>query len=332
LTEQEKQTVNELTAKLTTHCVGRYQIDVPADVLVAGNAQVAGVDVDSKAMPLEEYRNEIAARQTELRDIKSADGYPFLYADGEASGKDTRYFIYRGKANDDPGRRYIEAYKWDLGYRIKLTIEGHDFTHPDQTSDPIVQQFSVRNDTPAKTRLVLNLIERVRGRQENDVPTEPGLCFTGGFLSGKAGEKEEVTTLFVPAANRDVTIVLESGTGRHDTRSLLQRRDEIEPVLSSLPGARTIRKGKLSLDGINADEWLMTLPSDLGAIGNKFMLEANTTTDIVQAPFISVTLETAEPNAFFEKYKLDKASLTEGEAVALWDAVSRTLRPRPNAY
>ena len=27
-----------------------------------------------------------------------------------------------------------------------------------------------------------------------------------------------------------------------------------------------------------------------------------------------------------------KASLTEGEAVALWDAVSRTLRPRPNAF
>jgi hypothetical protein len=29
---------------------------------------------------------------------------------------------------------------------------------------------------------------------------------------------------------------------------------------------------------------------------------------------------------------LEKASLTEGEAIALWDIVSRTLRPRPNAF
>ncbi|WP_408601260.1 T6SS immunity protein Tli4 family protein [Paraburkholderia heleia] len=29
---------------------------------------------------------------------------------------------------------------------------------------------------------------------------------------------------------------------------------------------------------------------------------------------------------------MKKASLTEGEAVSLWDAVSRTLRPRPNGF
>jgi hypothetical protein len=42
-------------------------------------------------------------------------------------------------------------------------------------------------------------------------------------------------------------------------------------------------------------------------------------------------LYTGSPNAFMQD-RIKAASVSESEALAIWDIVSRTLRPRPNGF
>lgn len=330
LTEQEKHHVSELTQNLKSHCVGRYLIDVPADVLMSGGAKVQGVRIESEAMTHEAYLQEVASRNAELRETKSTDPYPFLYADGEIDGPDTQYFIHRGNRSTGPGYRVFEAYKWDHGYRFKLGVEGHDYLHPDQTDKPYIQALNVKNDVPAKTALIFDLVKRLRWRDESEIPQEPGICFPGSFIPKKAVDEESFWAQFVPAGNRDVSIGVESDSSIREPNTLLQRSDEIRRDLRAI-GGRTIRKGSVELQGIDAEEWLFSMKTDWGIPGVKFTLEANSMTSGAESPLLILDFYTGSPNVFTQG-RMEAASMSEGEAVALWDVISRTLRPRPNGF
>jgi hypothetical protein len=331
LSEQEQNTVNELTNNLTTRCVGRYLIDVPADALIAGGGTIRGVRITSDAMSHQAYRAEVDNRKAELTKTRSVDAHPYLYADDPVDGPDTHYFIYRGNVRDDPANRVFEVYKWDHGYRFKLGIEGSDFLHPDQTTDPIVQQMVVKNDVPEKKRIVFDLVRRLRWRSEDEIPSEPGLCFQGAFLSEKAGEKEAAWGRFVLPSNRDVRIGIESHSDIREPNTLLRRGDQINAGLKSMKGGRTIRKGLVSLQGMEAEEWLVAGETSSGVAGSMFSLEANSMTSTPHSPLVILDLRTGSRNVFMQD-RIDAASMSEGEAVALWDVVSRTLRPRPNGF
>ncbi|MCP3721410.1 T6SS immunity protein Tli4 family protein [Paraburkholderia sp. CNPSo 3281] len=274
---------------------------------------------------------EVANRKAELRGTKSIDPYPFLYADDEIDGPDAHYFVHRGNVGDGPSRRVFEAYKWDHGYRFKLGIEGSDFLHPDQTKDPIVQHIKIKNDVPKKTQLIFDLVKRLRWRSEDEIPREPGLCFFGAFLPGKATDKEDVQAQFAFPNNRDVSFDFESNSGIREPNTLMQRGDQINAGLSSMKGGRTVRKGAVTLQGIDAEEWLIAGETDLEVPGSMFTLEANSMTSGAQSPLLTLDFYTGSPNAFVQG-RIKAASMSEGEAVALWDVISRSLRPRPNGF
>ena len=94
-------------------------------------------------------------------------------------------------------------------------------------------------------------------------------------------------------------------------------------------GGGTVRKGTVTLPGIDAQEWLLSDKSDRGVRRSTFTLEANSMTSSAQSPLLTLDLQTGSPNAF-SRGPVDAASMSEGEAVALWNVISRSLRPRPN--
>ncbi|MCP3720898.1 T6SS immunity protein Tli4 family protein [Paraburkholderia sp. CNPSo 3281] len=195
---------------------------------------------------------------------------------------------------------------------------------------PIVQQIKIKNDVPKKTQLIFDLVKRLRWRSEDDIPAEPGICFLGAFLPGKATDKEDVGTQFVFPNNRDVSIGIGSDSGIRESNTLLQRGAEISRDLNAI-GGRTVRKGSVKLEGIDAEEWLLTGKTDLGVQGTKCLLEANSTTSDAQSPLLTLEMNTGSPNAFMQD-RIKAASMSESEAGAVWDIVSRTLRPRPNGF
>jgi len=67
--------------------------------------------------------------------------------------------------------------------------------------------------------------------------------------------------------------------------------------------------------------------------GHYFVLEANSKIGSTATPMVSLDMDNGGrlPGIDGDR-QLTQASLTEGEAVALWDAVSRSLRLRPNGF
>ncbi|CAN7726325.1 T6SS immunity protein Tli4 family protein [Caballeronia sp. LjRoot31] len=319
---------------LAPRCIGRFVVDVPSEALTFGRAKVEGVLLDSKKMTREDFVRDMQATEAKLSGTKSVFGYKYLYEHGVGPTADTRYFIHLKTPNESSdSSRTIDAYKWADGYRLKLSITGSDFTESIYRSTPSVMSLDVKNDVPQKSRLVFDLLGRLRGRDDHVIPTEPGVCFLGGFLSGKAQTNEEVSSQFVVAAATDVSFGVETNSGIRETTTLLQRGEQIRGMLKNADGGRTIRSGPLSLPEIQAEEWLMAGLSPISVQGTFFMLEANSTTSSAQNPLVGVEMHNGWPAPDgLSKQKLEKASLTENESVALWDAVSRTLRPRPNGF
>ncbi|WP_233885396.1 T6SS immunity protein Tli4 family protein [Paraburkholderia flagellata] len=326
--------MTELTANLKTRCVGRYLVDMPEGATEYGYARIGGVDIEAKAMTEDAYRQEIAQRETVLKTVEITYPRPFLYAAGPARGRSTYYFIYRDTLIDSPATRYIEGYKWDRGYRFLLKIETYDYVHPDQTDDPIVKQFDVKNEVPAKTNLVFDLLEKLRGRPNEEIPTEPGVCFAGGFLPGKATDDQYVRGGFTLTSNPDVSFVVSVDTASQGGITLLQHADDSQ-TLDALKAmdAKVIRKGTVELSGLRAEEWLFEGLKPGDGRGDTFTLSVNDTTSGPSSPYLSLEMDTGGQLKIQGKFvKLDKGSLTTREAIALWDAVSRKVRVRPGAF
>ncbi len=329
LSEEETRTVMELKNQLQPKCMGRYLIDMPADVSVFGSATLHGVTFESKAMSLKDYREEVDAREKKLKGMKHPDGYQYLFSYGPAGTSETYYFIHLEDLYSGNIGRIIEGYKWDRGHRIHLQIKASDVTTSTYKDDPSSQ--IIGNNVPQKTRLIFDLLDKVRGRNDEDIPTEPGVCFIGGFLPGKASDDERISNQFILLNHLDVAFVLETDANLHQTDTLLQRGHQIEEGLKHVEGGRTVRKGQVALQGMKAEEWLLAGISPK-VLRHVFSLEANPSAPSEQEPFVSLDMKTASPNNLMSQHEIEKASLNEPEALALWDVVSRSLRPRPNGF
>ena len=339
LTEQEKKVVMDMTSHMKPRCVGRYLIDLPANAQPIGHAKFDGVMVNAKAMTLEQFQREMRQRETELKTAKSTLGYQFFFGDGTVRGaENTKFFV----SLDDPGassdiKRIIEAYKWDRGYQINLRVDAIDSIHAEYTKKYQGTPYGISepmNNVPEKTRQAFDLIGKIQGRPEDQIPTEPGACFVGGFMPGKAiTENEEVSTSYVLADKPDVSFSWDSFANLQATSTLLPRirSAEVRDALKTAQG-HIIRSGSITLpSGMTVDEALVSALTLVEVQGHHGSLETNYQGS-PQAPYIVLDMETASPNFLAERDTIKQSSLTEGESVALWDTVIQTLRPRPNGF
>jgi hypothetical protein len=338
LTEQEKKTVTAIAENLKTRCVGRYLIDVPDDALSRGDLTIQGVTFETKRMSVDEFVREMNAYEVSLTTKKNMYGYQVLYDHGQVPDTPhSRYFVTLSDLDATADlTRAIEAYKWDAGYEIKLRIEASDWVHSTYKLKVQNTPYAVRdipiNDVPERTRLVLNLAANVRGRPDDEIPVEPGVCFKDGFLPRKAAVGEKVSVLFALKDKPDVSFSLRTDTDIRELEknSLPNRLPQIKIDVKESNG-RIVRTGPVNLSGIKADELLLSGTTTARISGHIFLLEANTTVSDAMMPYLLLEMDNGDVNGF-TGYDLKKASLTESEAIALWDIVSRTLRPRPNAF
>jgi len=339
LSPQEQATVNTLTSNLKPRCVGRYLIDMPADAKIFGWLTIQDVKIEAKAMSLDEYHQAMRARSVELSHMKSHFGYRFLYDDNVIQGiPESRYFVSLKEIYADADSdRFIEAYRWDHGYQIKMTIMGNDAQHSTTfKDDPSARDSPGMNDFPEKLQLVFSLMRHAHGRADDEIPTSSGVCFLGGLIDGVQYDKENPSAQFVMPGHDDVDFVLETNTTLHvgDSDTLLSTGQSMNVFLQA-PSLNTLRHGEVKLPGmIDAQEVLLKVTTGYYIPGYLFMLAANQQYNNRNRPIVMLNLSVGDPNAGTPDYATppEKASLTESESVALWDAVSRTLRPRPGAF
>jgi hypothetical protein len=337
LTDQEKKQVSNITADMKTRCVGRYLIDMPAGVTALGTAKVDDVLVQSEPMTYERFEELSEERDEKMRSTKSSLGYRYLYASGKVpTVAQTQYFISLGDyASSSDATRIIDAYKWDGGYQLTLKLEATDFTQSKYRDRAFMQEVPIKNNLPEKTRIVFDLISRLEGRAEDVIPTEPGACFYGGFLKGKTRGGENVNSFYALTDKPDVSLTFESYTDLRADDTLLQRvhGSRMREIFGKTNG-RLIRADSILLgDGLKADEALMSVrtPTTRGVQGHLLSLEANYSGGAI-TPYLLLDMQNGYPNLLIESDAIRQASLTEGEAIGIWEKVSRSLRARPNAF
>jgi hypothetical protein len=160
------------------------------------------------------------------------------------------------------------------------------------------------------------------------------VCFAGGFLPAPAGSNEEVDAQFgFDHSMQDVLWSVSTSPDFLDNTTVSQHADSTEARvgLKAMEG-RDVRKGAFDQSGMPATEWLYESLKPGGGRGVTFEMAVNETTSKPTMPNFSLELNTGGQYVVQGRFtKFDPPSLTTGQAVALWDAVSRSLRMRPGA-
>ena len=246
--------------------------------------------------------------------------------------------VFDRAESDSSGRmgRTLELLAWRDGFQIAASINATDTTFPEDADDSIAKQL--RTDVPEKLAHLMNFFERTRGLADGEVPAEQGVCIANGFVRGPASEKEDVEISYQLKDAEDVYFTFHSMGDLKQENELLDRGAAIEANLKTVEG-RTLRKGSRKLKGLDAQEWLLTR-KDEAVMLHDFTLEANSKTASATTPVLILDFLngvrvphlplTTEESATLKP--LPNATLTEAESVALWDAVTPSLRPRPGAF
>jgi Tle cognate immunity protein 4 C-terminal domain/Tle cognate immunity protein 4 N-terminal domain len=342
MTEQEAHYIDHLMERSQTRCVGRYLVDLP-DVFVANTqaqAVIDHVDVQIRYMDRLSFDNAVQRREVELRK-KHMDGEPenpFLKRIEALPDADTGLRVFN-RAEDSGSAdfaRTLELWAWKDGYLIRLSVKANESEGTAYATKPWIKDFPT--DTPQKLAHLLRVFSRIRGRKDNEVPSEQGDCIANGFVAGPSSDQQAVNVPYHLQGSPDLFFDFNHRTTVRERDTMLERTAKVEKEMQG-SGTQTIRKGKRDIGGMPFEEWLMRGPTPDRVPGTMFMLHGNETASDPATPFVDLRLFNgfripAPERTLEEKAQLkdlEKAFLTEAQALALWDKVTATLRVRPGA-
>ncbi|MFV5215893.1 T6SS immunity protein Tli4 family protein [Azonexus caeni] len=334
--------MKKITQNMTPRCIGRYLIDMPADLVLNSqfNVSIDDVKIEIRPMTQSAFEMQLEEYEKKLRreTMYGEPDVPYLRKIEAAPQVQLGKVFNRV---DSPGGegfvRILDLWAWRDGYLVKMEIKAYDTSDKKYQSEAWAKDFPT--DLPEKLAHLLSMYERVRGRADNEVPTEQGVCIHNGFVLGPPSDEEEVLVSYHQKDSQDVYFSLETASNFREDTNLLDRGRQIEAGAAEADG-HTVRKGRHEAHGIKYDEWLLTGKTTDRVKGQLFSFEANSKLGNAKAPIIMITFHNgyripAAPRTMEESAVLPditQATLSEAESVALWDAVIPTLRPRPGAF
>lgn len=340
LTVKEERMVNTLFASTKTQCVGRYMFEVPASFenTRTERAQINEVSISSKRLYPPAFAQLIRLREEELLNshtVREMD-QPFLKQIFRLS--DRSVIFDRNENESVPGfGRILEGHLYVDGVAFTLTQEITDLSDPKYQKDKadfINAGVSIDflNNKAQKLAELQDLMSRLNGRKDDEIPTQPGTCISEGFIrDGREKTKEDITFIYPHSSAFSFTVW--SNNALKESTTMLERTGEIQSYINGING-RTLRKGEAQIAGFKASEWLITAPpkssSDNSSAQLMFTAVANETNADFMHPNLDLTLsneippegsDTAPPSAY-----------SEAELVAIWDRITRSFRLRDNAF
>ncbi|MGV7963105.1 T6SS immunity protein Tli4 family protein [Photorhabdus tasmaniensis] len=338
LTEKEKQMTTELLANMQTRCVGRYLIDIPeafGNILHKG-ILIGDAKIETKRLYLPAFEQRIQLREQELKMTKTVDpkDMPFLKKIYRLEGNLKGVIFDRNENIDEPGfGRVLEAHLYNNGVAFKIVMEMLDLSdakYADDREDFIKAQVreSELNTTVRTMVEMKELLSRISGRKETEIPTVAGTCIPDGFIIGSRYEMENISFVYKGNENDHFNFSIEILNDLKEKDNMLDRLVGMEGTLLAMR-VKTIRKGKREINGTHTEEILasgsegMLSEPEIKLPQYMFNLIANETLGDYKNPFVNIEL------------KNDRESPTpysENELVAFWDAVTKTFRKRPGAF
>ncbi|WP_244940124.1 T6SS immunity protein Tli4 family protein [Herbaspirillum seropedicae] len=234
---------------VSTFCTGRFLIDLPAgSQLSGGNYQYAFARIEvPKTMSKDDFEKEILSREIYLRTTKHDSGAPMLI---EITRPDNSSAILVSWNHDaSTVVMSITGYRWVEGRSFFFTMEVDDDHHSEGLD--------------AMRQLLLNL----RPRFNDDIPTEPGYCFEGGFIANPEWENEEAGIDIDIAGHPDAFVSVwfyPLSMSKHDKPLLTRMSSAIQSLGRLATAVRVLRKGERQVGPYKGQEFLVSAPNSGG--------------------------------------------------------------------
>ncbi|WP_241578199.1 T6SS immunity protein Tli4 family protein [Rosenbergiella nectarea] len=333
LTDKEKRMVDTLFTTTKAQCVGRYVFEVPASFenTLTDRARINEVSISSKRLYRPAFVQRIRLREEVLKNSHTVDpiDQPFLKQVYRVS--ENAVIFDRNRNESVPGfGRILEGHLYVEGVAFIISSEIRDVSDPKYKQDRVEylnggMAESKLNTKPQKLAELQDLMSRLSGRKDDEIPTQPGACISQGFIrDGSAKPKEDIT--FVYPHNPVFSLSVSTNTYLGDPKSMLERSHEIQPYLTEVK-AKTLRKSKTQIAGFEADEWLNVAPSEKspGHPSGQLLFNAIANEKIVdfRHPIIDLTLS---------NHTLPPPTYSDSELVEIWDRITGSFRLRNNAF
>lgn len=313
--------------KTKTVCFGRFMVEVPASTTVVwGGADIPlGVNIYPKGV--EEVK---ALAQKFINELKSEKA------------------IY---LNDIPLLISVEEFKKPEGQIVtgydgfeamgELKINGYFKLNNDGF---VVDSRPLKEDGESTTALIKSIAHRLRLRAENEIPTEPGNCIEYAFLPDEPGPPKEPPAELISIGFRlkefsDVHLSIQirpSNPHYSESDSLEWQLERLEKNLKAEdpnhPMLKTVyfRRGSRQIhDWVNGFEGLSRSPEqpEVHSVHDFAIAFRGVAGDYLK-PFADIRMQTGVSDNAIGAVK---ASLTDEEAIAVWDKITSTIRVRPTS-
>lgn len=308
--------LKKLFAKTKAVCFGRYVLDVPEEAqLILGYQEMPAKIITHENATGKEKDLVEAFRKMALIEDPEAE-FTSVVAGPVPNSLLLRYF----------GSPYLKS-RGSEGIRSFVPAGNHVFefgwgSGREESADQIIRQSA-------------DIARNLRARDNTEVPKGSGACIDLGFIAETTGKFQEIFSAgvhlpslpdisFSVMSNKNARTDGPNGVGiiaRHE--AAMRDQGVIFPTDSEL--AR-LRIGKHIVNGWNGEEVLLRHNGKDGVMIHEFMWEAiGKTGDLRHPAAVDINLDTGV--AANTKYAT-KGSLTDDEAVALWDKLLSSLRFR----
>ncbi|MEN3109826.1 T6SS immunity protein Tli4 family protein [Uliginosibacterium paludis] len=313
--------IDALFSKTKSVCFGRFVMDVPANADFIFGGQAFGPNIETIEGGSKTVQDLAKKKKTTLEAVKHREEPGSLlrtFSDGPTKGSSVLTF------REDKSATYTMEV-W--GY---LNAYPHAFVYKGTTGD----NRTVETEAERLTYVANNL----RARQSDEVPTEPGVCLDLGFIKDDSGKFQEIFNIGLRFPSLpDVSFSISSNKDARRDTSFEDRRNEAKkaalmhaPLATLFGKVKTLREGKHDVFRWEGDEALFRRPLDDERTGvwHEFQFE-----------YPGIRYDHHNPGweaALFTGVKGNTAgaqasSLTDDEAIALWDRLLATVRLRvPN--
>ena len=267
LTTQQQQQVNKLLNNTATRCMGVYLFDLPKQFIPSMVTELDYTDnhkivIKTEKIYLPPFKQMLVYREQELKNtqpVYAIDGN-FLKAiyPVPTTNPDKMQGIIFERMEDTTipdVARILEGYRWQDDVSLTIEIKASNGSASRYDQDRKDYPNSYKNDIPEKLAQMYKLFEQITVRDEYTIPTEPGFCFTNGFMHGGVKAYKDLHFNYRYNSNRGFYIRIHI-EDLSDNLSLLDAPNEI---VMPKPG-HTVYKGKRETNNLIMEEWIVKGP------------------------------------------------------------------------
>ena len=329
LTEKDNILIDAFFENVKPQCIGRFVVDVPIPFNNKEDNKIFIDDfrIESKFIYPPAFKQRIELREKAIRNQKTSQkNAPVLKEIIQLS--DGKGVIFdRNNSGQDDLSRTLEAHVYVNFIAFIITVDILDLSNPKYLNRKKTYEnagFSEydMNEKPTKLAAMQSLISRLSGRKNENIPVDNGVCIPNGFISDDGNKHKEIISFtyenddFILGFKSDNTAI-----GSNDT--LFNRSSQINEAMS-LSKKSTIKKEKLSPNGIPSLEWLMVGHQNKQEDADlfEFILYSNEEIADLQNPLLYIGLNNTDKSTQYSQWQL----------VEIWDRIVGSLRYKPNAF